>query len=257
MARTYKTEETSFSDERTKCERIFGKEACHQVYDIRPDAIVKAYVRKGEEGRFKEILSSLAKDRIGYNLVPEDELRKIAQSEHHEGICMLVKKREKVTLTNWLSTLRDAKGILFLDGVDNPHNIGGILRSALYFGASHIILNSKTKYNLSGSLARISEGAVEHLYVLQDFDLDQLQSKLQGLGYKIIISTTESNAKIPELKEVPPKWVIVVGSEGAGISKEVQAIGDLSIHIEAGSKLQSLNVSVATGILLYELTKAG
>ncbi len=255
MARTYKKNESSFSDERVKCERIYGREACSQVYHIRPDAIVKTYVRKGEEGRYKEILSDLAKDRIGYNLVPEEELRKISQTEHHEGICMLVKKREKVSLASWSKSLKDCRGVLFLDGVDNPHNIGGILRTALYFGLTHIVLNSKTKYNLSGSLARISEGAVEYLHILQDFNLEELSNKLKEEDFKIIISTTEVTAKLPELKDVPSKWVIVVGSEGSGISKEVSSFGDLAIHIEAGSKLQSLNVSVATGIMLYELTK--
>ncbi len=253
MARTYQADD--YSDERIKSERIFGAEACRQVYELRPDDIVKAYVRKGEEGRFKELLANMARDRLGYKLIPEEELRKVAQTEHHEGICMLVRKREKVDLNSWLATLGESKGVLFLDGVDNPHNIGGILRSAHYFGLTHVVLNSKTNYTLSGSLARISEGAVEHQYILQNFDLLTLHKKLREEGFKFLISTTSSDTGIPELEKMPEKWVLVVGSEGQGVSEAVMKVGDFAIHIEAGSTLQSLNVSVATGILLYECTK--
>lgn len=255
MARTYKVNDEPYSEERERCERIFGKESCIQVYNSRPEAIVKAYVRKGEEGQYKDLLSSMAADRMGYKLVPEEELRKIAKTEHHEGICLLVKKREKLNLSTWLECVNDSKGILFLDGVDNPHNIGGILRTALYFGVTAVVINSPTSFTLSGSLARTSEGAVEYLNILQDFKLENLLKELKSRGYKFVISTTQDEEKVPSLEEVPEKWVLFVGSEGRGISKESKKSADLAVHIEAGSKLESLNVSVATGILLYEFTK--
>ncbi|HMO16814.1 MAG TPA: 23S rRNA (guanosine(2251)-2'-O)-methyltransferase RlmB [Oligoflexia bacterium] len=239
-----------------KEERVYGRASAFSLFQARPDDIIRAFVRKGEEGYFKDILSTLAKKRVLYRLVTQEELFKISESEHHEGICLICKARNFDPLSRFFSVLDKEKSempILFLDGITNPHNIGGILRSAAYFGVRFVLIRSRSHIQLAGSLSRVSEGAVEHLIISRVTNLERVVEELRQRGFVFVVTEVIDSGDVKSSKSTPNKdsqIVLVMGNEQSGISKEVRDISDNSIHIQGSGLIESLNVSVATGIFL-------
>jgi len=239
-----------------KEEKIYGKASSLSLFYSRPDDIIRAFVRRGEEGTFKEILSELAKRRILYRLVTQEELFKITESEHHEGICLVSRARNFDSLPKFFKALDREKPempVLFLDGISNPHNIGGILRSAAFFGVRFILLRSAGRIQLAGSLSRVSEGALEHLIISRVSDLDRIAEEFKQRDYSFIVSdVAEPEGKKSETEESNSrhKSVFVLGNERTGVSKEVRGLASSFLHIAGTGVLDSLNVSVAAGVFL-------
>lgn len=245
--------------EKIKEERIYGKASAFSLFYSRPDDIIRAFVRRGEEGTFKEILSELAKRRILYRLVTQEELFKITESEHHEGICLVCRARNFDSLPKFFKALdreRPKMPVLLLDGISNPHNIGGILRSAAFFGVRFVLLRSSGRIQLAGSLSRVSEGALEHLIISRVSDLARLADDFRQRGYSFVISDVAGNESqkgktASDIKNINgSQFVLVLGNERTGVSKEIRELASMFMHIEGTGALDSLNVSVAAGVFL-------
>ena len=237
--------------QRNEESKIYGENACKMLFEKRPDSIVRAYFVESVTPRFRETLRWLAANRRAYHVVDAKEITNVSGTEHHGGICFIIKKRQSTSVQEYLAQAPKSRDcILAIEDIGNPHNLGGIMRSAAHFGVNAIMLHQADMLE-SGAAVRTAEGGAEFLHAIAAEDLGFALEQMRNAGYTII--TTSSHKGTPLSKaELPAKTVFVFGQESDGLSDKTLQKGDISIAIDGTGNVESLNVSVAAGILLAE-----
>jgi 23S rRNA (guanosine2251-2'-O)-methyltransferase len=173
---------------------------------------------------------------------------------NHQGVIALIPPYQSVSLEKLLeSTTPSSPGFLImLDGITDPHNLGAILRTADAVGAHGVIIKKYGSVGLTSTVAKVSAGAIESVPVAIVTNLTQTLDTLKDKGYWVVGTDMENAVYYREVDYTSP-IVIVVGSEGDGISKLVKKQCDHMVSLPMVGSVSSLNVSVATGVLLYEV----
>ncbi|MFG6657358.1 tRNA/rRNA methyltransferase [Scandinavium sp. M-37] len=230
--------------------RVYGENACQALFLSRPDCIVRAWFIQSVTPRFKEALRWMAANRKAYHVVDEAELAKASGTEHHGGVCFLIKKRNGTSVQQWVREAAEEDCVLALEDVGNPHNLGAIMRSCAHFGVKGVVVQDAAVLE-SGAAIRTAEGGAEHVQpITADSFIDALD-QFRKAGYAIV--TTSSHEGTPLFKAtMPKKMVLVLGQERDGLSDAALDTADLSVAIQGTGNVESLNVSVATGVLLAE-----
>ena len=234
--------------------KICGIHACLAVARERPDDIIRGYfTEQTARARFGDVMKLLAATRRAYHIVEENDLQKITQSTHHEGVCLLVREAPAQSLEDWLASGRLPAGrccLVALEGVANPHNIGAILRVAANFGADAVVMPDAAQAR-SAAVARTAEGGAEATPVLEAGHFDKMTELCRKAGFSIVSSSSHQGTDLFKAN-LPERCVIVLGEETSGLPRKRMADSDLSVRIPGTGKVESLNVSVAAGILLGE-----
>ncbi len=240
-------------ENREKTEKVYGRKAARAVLEKRPEDVLKIAYVEALRMPLREHLRAAAERRVGYDEKSPEELAFIAGSPHHEGICLKVRPREVLWDLEALDDFSRAEGrvrLVALDGVENPHNIGGIARTAAFLGVDGLLLEEAAL--LTPAAVRVAEGGVEHLEVIRSRDLPRLLVAFASRGFAII--GTDAKAKEDVRRLAPPeRAVVVLGGEAHGMSDEVRATLTRSVAIPGAGRVESLNVSVAAGIVLAAL----
>ena len=238
---------TAVSAEET---RVYGENACQALFQSRPECIVRAWFIQSVTPRFKEALRWMAANRKAYHVVDDAELTKASGTEHHGGVCFLIKKRNGTTVQQWVSQADADDCVLALEDVGNPHNLGAMMRSCAHFGVKGVLLQDAALLE-SGAAIRTAEGGAEHVQPITGDSVLEALEQFRKAGYTIV--TTSSRAATPLFKAtLPRKMVLVLGQERDGLSDAALSSADLSVSIDGTGNVESLNVSVATGVLLAE-----
>jgi len=227
-------------------EVIYGLNACMAVFAQRPNSIIRCYLDKNIKQKLGENLKILAKQKSAYHLVEKDELDKLTNTAHHEGISLLVKKRPVIRPVQAFNKLKGKVLIVALSGVQNPHNIGAIARSAAHFGADGIVLPDK--FDPPAASYRVAEGGLESLIIANGTDEELLE--LKELGFKLIAPSPHQGTSLDKFS-FPSKSILVLGAEGLGLDKAFEKKCDALINIPGSGRVESLNVSAAAAVLLY------
>jgi len=229
--------------------RLHGFNAVRAVFARRPAAIRKLYLAEGLIPRLQPLLKWCVANRVGYRVVEEDDLRKLAASSHHEGVVADVLREAPVPLATWLGDLGDGPACaIWLDGVGNPHNLGAILRSAANFGAS-VLLPKHSPLQLSGAAARVAEGGAEAVPLVRLGREDNAIAQLRGAGFTLA-ATLVQGGDDAFTAALPQRLVYVLGHEREGMSPALVAACDLRLSIPGTGAVESLNVAAATAVLL-------
>lgn len=149
----------------------------------------------------------------------------------------------------------DLGGVIFLDGIQDPGNLGAILRSAAAFGVSHVILSEDCVDIYHPRVLRSAMGAVFHLKVWRTGDLLSAVRALQGVGRRVFSAELRSHAIPVDQANLTSLDAIVIGNEGHGISREISLVSDGSIYLPISEDIESLNASVAASLLIWEQMK--
>ncbi len=231
-------------------QRLYGLNAVRAVYARRPQAIRKLYLAQARVPQLQPLLKWCVANRIGYRVVAEDDLRKLAASSHHEGVVADVLRQEPQPLTTWLPELADGpQCALWLDGVGNPHNLGAILRSAAHFGAAAVLLPKASTLALSGAAARVAEGGAEAVPFVRMGREDNAMAQLRGAGFALAATVVRGGTDLFAMR-LPQRLVYVLGAEGEGMDAGLAAACDLRLSIPGSGAVESLNVAAATAVLL-------
>ncbi|WP_413854111.1 23S rRNA (guanosine(2251)-2'-O)-methyltransferase RlmB, partial [Candidatus Ruminimicrobium bovinum] len=171
------------------------------------------------------------------------------------GVVAEISAIEYVELDELIRNVKDKKNglLLLLDGIEDPHNLGAIIRSAVCFGADGIIIPKWRSATVNETVERTSAGAVEHIKIAKVTNSSQAILKLKDSGFWII-GAENGNNSINET-EIPFPSVLVLGSEGFGIHQKIKEKCDIIITIPQENKISSLNVSCAGAVILYEIYK--
>jgi TrmH RNA methyltransferase len=232
-----------------KGERVYGLSAALATFAQRPDAVLSIAHTEAVRAQVAEMLRAAAKKRIAYREVDEEALTKLAQSVHHEGVCLLVRPKPAPTLEALARATGQRGLVLALDGVQNPHNVGAILRSAAYFGAAALLYASEEASPLSAAARRVAEGGAEHVSVVHQAELAPALRQFEQAGFTIVGSDAHAPTSLGKF-QWPARSVLVLGHEQRGLTKPVRALCRSLIAIPGSAQVDSLNVSVAAGIFL-------
>jgi 23S rRNA (guanosine2251-2'-O)-methyltransferase len=221
------------------------------------EEIEQVYLLFGQQGNIINAIRVAAKKRgIKCNQIPLERFRTYTPSQNAQGVIALKQDFKFSSLDEILSNAKNASLplILVLDEIQDPHNVGAILRSAECSGVNGIILTKHNSATITSTVTKTSAGATEHLKICQVNNLSQTIDELKQKGFWIIGSSLE-NAKSYTQVDYKIPIALIVGNEEKGIRKLTASKCDFLVKIPMSGKIQSLNVSVATGILLFEILR--
>lgn len=229
--------------------RVFGLHACMAVFERRRSAIRKVYLEKDRLGALREVIAHCVANRIGYRLLPGDELEKLTKSQHHEGVCFEVLRAPLLALDDALAAVKPDVPAWFawLDGVGNPHNFGAMLRTAAHFGCSGLIVPRDAGLGLSGAACRVAEGGAEAVPLVAIDDADLAIATLHRHRYSVLATVVRGGDDL-FAKRMPERAVLVMGAEEAGMSEALIARCDRRVGIPGSGAVESLNVSAAFAV---------
>ena len=204
----------------------------------------------------QKILSLVKENHLNIVSITPNEMDKMCNGVH-QGIAAELKPYQTVSLEEiiYKAKKKEKKIIVMLDGIEDPHNLGAILRSADVFEASGIILPKHNSVSLNATVAKTSAGAINYVPVAVVNNLNQAIKTLKEEGYWVVSTDGSATISYFSIKYDFPV-VVVIGSEGKGISSLVLKNSDYIVKIPQFGHVNSLNASVAAGILLAEVHKS-
>jgi TrmH RNA methyltransferase len=234
---------------------VYGLSAALAVMARRPSDIVNIAYAQSARKALAPALREAARRRVPYNEFGDDELAQMAGATHHEGVCLLVRARPAPGLDDMVRAATPQGLLLALDGVDNPHNVGAVLRSAAFFGASGMIVADAARKALPASAVRIAEGGAEYVRVWHVPELAPVLRTLRDHAFSIVGADNRAGVLLDAL-QWPARAVLVLGAERVGLTPAVRGACHVVTRIEGTGALDSLNVAVAAGVLLASHARA-
>ncbi|OON95885.1 MAG: 23S rRNA (guanosine(2251)-2'-O)-methyltransferase RlmB [Epulopiscium sp. Nele67-Bin005] len=219
--------------------------------------IEKIFLQKGEtEGSIKKIIGDAKKKGIITQDVEKPKLDELANGEKHQGVVAYVSAHSYSTID---AMLNDAKSknedpfLVILDNIQDPHNLGAIIRTAHNAGAHGIIIPKRRAVGLTSTVAKSSAGAIEYMKIAKVTNIAQTIEELKTKG--VWIACADTTGEIIYQENLKGPIGIVIGSEGSGVSHNVKRKCDFVVSVPMYGKISSLNASVATALMCYEIVR--
>lgn len=190
--------------------------------------------------------------RIPVEYIDAKKMDQLAQG-NHQGAMIEIDDFKTYTLSEILASAKEDTILVLLDGLEDPHNLGAILRSADAAGIDGIILPKHRSVSLTPTVAKVSTGAIDTVKTTEVTNLNQTIKDLKKLGFWIYGTDMGKGAVDYRTVDYKGKIALVIGSEGDGISRLVKENCDYIVTLPMHGSVQSLNASVAAGILFYEV----
>lgn len=237
-------------------EVIVGRHAVKEAMASK-HVINKLLIQEGiKKQQIEDILKKAKSLKLVVQTVPKSKLDAISQSPH-QGVAAYIAPYEYKPLQTFLDE-EDQKNelstVLILDGLEDPHNLGSILRTADATGVSGIIIPKRRSVALTQVVAKASTGAIQHVPVIRVTNLSQTIDTLKDKGYWVA-GAEANNATDYRHMQVDMPLAIVIGSEGQGMSRRVKEKCDFYIKIPMVGHVNSLNASVAASLMMYEVLR--
>ncbi len=235
--------------------KLCGLAAVRARFARDPDSIIRLFFDEATSRKVGIMSKVLAQAKKVYRCVPPVELEKIAGSVHHGGIVAVVQAAavRTPTVENLRAWAARRETVLVLDRIGNAHNLGALARTAAFFGVPRIVIaDEATAAKPSDAAHRVAEGGLEHVEVWQTKDLVALARDLAAAGYEVVGAATRGGP--PEASRSATKPIaLVLGNEEHGIAPELAQACTRLVTIPGAGAVESLNVSVAGAVLLWEL----
>ena len=212
----------------------------HKIYEI--------YSQKGSN---IDLLSLATEKQIKVKEMDKFNLNKILPP-NNQGVGALVDDYKYQTLDNAINTEKENKVFVMLDSLEDPHNLGAILRSADAFNVDAVIIPKNRSVKLNSTVAKVSTGAIEHVNVVEVTNLNQTIKTLKDNGFWVVGTDATTEKTIHDI-DVDTNLCVVIGNEGKGISRLVKENCDYIVKIPMSGHVNSLNASVSAALIIYEI----
>ncbi len=231
---------------------VYGENAVDAVFRTRPADVVKAYFTEEKAPRFGDAMRMMAAERKAYKIVPAEEIARVAKTAHAGGVAVVVRRRVPATVVEYLRAAerRTRDCVVALEGVGNPHNLGAIVRSAAHFGVRAVLYVGEGTLD-SGATARVAEGGAESVDLIRTAGLLRTLGQFHSEGYALATTSSHQGSNLYHTR-LPPRLVVVIGGEEDGLSIPVLQASDMVLRIPGTGAVESLNVGVATALVLGE-----
>ena len=237
--------------ERKKEEKLCGVSACLKAFEKRASDIKMLYVTKAASVLVSPILQFCKDQKKPYEVLSKEKITSFSKMEHHEGVCLLLNKKKILPFIKDPSLKEKKALVLALERIENPHNLGAILRSAAHFGASALLVLTDTRSTLPASSLRTAEGGAESVPVYFVKSWEEELRFLKKEGYSFFATSSHGGADLYQT-DFSKKTVLFLGSEKEGLSEGLLKKIENRIQISGTGEVESLNVSVASALLLSE-----
>jgi 23S rRNA (guanosine2251-2'-O)-methyltransferase len=239
---------------------VYGQNPVRELISARPQAVSVVFVAAGDSGpALKQVRELCARQRVAWEERERNELDALAGPDaRHQGVVAVTGEFEYAELDDVLDAVAAAGRaplVVVLDGVTDPHNLGAVVRSAHVFGADVVVIAKDRAVGVTPVVVKASAGATEHLPIARVTNIAQTISALKERNIWSVAAVATEGAQLPWQVDFAGAVAIVMGAEGQGLRPLVEKTCDLRVVIPMAGKVASLNVSVATGALLYEAAR--
>ncbi len=238
-------------------DRIEGRNAVIELLESGRD-INKILIAKGERhGSINKIIAMAKERKILLSEIERNKLNQIAESQNHQGVIAIVPPFNYCEVEDILELAKQKQEmpfILLLDEIEDPHNLGSIIRTAETAGVHGIIIPKRRAASVNSTVSKVSAGAVEYMKIARVNNLNETIHYLKKQG--LWICGTDMNTDVIYTKQdykIP--LAIVIGSEGFGMNRLVKENCDFLVKIPMKGRITSLNASVSAGIIMYEVLR--
>lgn len=235
--------------------KVYGRHAALKLAEKRPQDIIRAYTTREGVFEFKNIIRHCVDNKLAYHVVEKEELDSVSRATHHEGIVLVVKQKPIPTIKEML-TQPGRVLIVALEEVENPHNLGAIMRSCAHYGVNGIIYEAKVPVALTGSAFRTAEGGAESVPAIHHSNWNEVFELCKPLGYKCFATSSHDGLSLFNTV-FPEKSILFLGAEGVGLSDKIIKKMNGLLQIPGTGEVESLNVSNATAAILTEWYRQG
>ena len=213
------------------------------------------YIKKGEnEGSINKIIGKAKDMKIMIKVVDKNKLDEMSESKNHQGIIAVANEYRYFELEEILEQTREKAGFfLILDEIEDPHNLGAIIRSAEASGVDAIIIPKRRACQVNATVEKTAAGATSHIKIVRVTNLAQTIEKLKESG--IWIYSVDMDGADYTKTDLKGKIALVIGNEGKGLSRLVKEKSDFTVSIPMKGHINSLNASVAASILMFEAVR--
>ena len=238
-------------------EQVEGRNAVLELLESGKD-INKIYIESGEKtGSINRIIALAKENKVLISYVDKNKMRQMATTENYQGVIAVVPPYEYVEIEDILKEAKDKNEdpfVVILDGIEDVHNLGAIIRTAETAGVHGIIIPKRRAASVNATVNKVSAGAVEHMKIARVNNLNETIKELKEAGLWICGTDMETKTYYYD-QDLKGPLAIVIGSEGFGMSRLVKENCDFIVKIPMKGKITSLNASVSAGIVIYEAVK--
>ena len=238
-------------------DQIEGRNAVLELLESGKD-INKIYITKGElKGSINKIIAIANEKKVIIVEKDKRQMDMMAQTENYQGVIAIVPPYEYSDVEDILNTAKERNEdpfIIILDGIEDTHNLGAIIRTAETAGVHGIIIPRRRAAQVNSTVSKVACGALEHMKIARVNNITDTISKLKENGVWICGTAIDAEKYYYD-QDLTGPLAIVIGNEGKGISDLVKRNCDFLVKIPMKGKVTSLNASVSTGIIVYEAVK--
>jgi 23S rRNA (guanosine2251-2'-O)-methyltransferase len=235
---------------------IYGIHPCEEMLSRNPNRIHRVYFSqtRGDRKAF-ELLRRCRSRRIPYQVVPTRRLSELAGSAKHQGVVVHCSPKPYADFEELMRRFERSQPLFVLAAsLEDPRNLGALIRSAVAFGASALLVERKHSVALNATVAKASAGMLEHMPVARPRSLEAALAGCREKGYSVV-GALPGAAKRPHEIDFRRPTVLIVGGEHRGIPRYLRALCTDVVGIPTTARVGSLNVSVAASIVLYECAR--
>lgn len=239
---------------------LYGRNSVSEFLESCPEMIEHLYILRGVKKKDLSRIASLAgRNNLELTELPRQEMDKLCKATKHQGVAAAIRQYSYSDLEAIISGSKNRSScsrVLLLDHLEDPQNFGAILRTSGFFNIDGVVIPKDRAVHVTPAVVKVSAGAVSSVPVARVTNLSDVVRKLKDRGYWIIGSDVREGRHLSDLDINDLDVAIILGSESSGVSPNLRKLCDFIVHINGYGKTESLNVSVAAGILLYELTRS-
>ena len=229
---------------------LYGKNSVLNAIEAKK--VIEVFLK--ENFKDENVFKILKENKIFYSFKRKEEIDFLSNNQKNQGIIAKINDYKSINLDELIDKNKGNKSsiLIVLDNLEDPHNLGAILRIADVFNVDGIIYKKNNQVGLTPTVAKVSTGAINFVDCVEVTNLNQTISKLKEYGYWVYASDMNAKHNYFDIK-YPSKTVLIVGSEGFGISRLVKENSDELIKIPMSGHVDSLNASNACAIIVSEV----
>jgi len=237
-------------------DRIYGLNAVSEALKARGRAFQYVGVaRERHDGRLERLVQECRRAGVAVRFLGREELDRLAENALHQGVVAVTSAKAYVDVDDLLASRRGEHALLVvLDGVEDPHNLGAILRTADAAGADGVVIPERRAVGVTGTVAKASAGASEYLPIAKVTNIGRTLEELKERNLWMV-GLDERGTQTYDAVDYNMDCAVVLGAEGKGIHEQVRKKCDFLVSIPLLGSVPSLNVSVAAAIVLYEIVR--
>jgi 23S rRNA (guanosine2251-2'-O)-methyltransferase len=236
-------------------EVIYGLHAVESALRNNRENVLQLWVQQGRhDGRIRRLIDLATSAGIAIEAISTDRLANKCEGERHQGVVARLRSGERPVFELEDLLERDELLLLVLDEVQDPHNIGACLRTADAVGADAVIVSKNRSPGLTPVVVKVASGAADHTPYLQVSNLARALEKMRDAGVWVIGTSGDTVTTLYDC-QLTKRMAVIMGSEGKGMRRLTREACDQLVSIPMLGSVESLNVSVATGVTLFELRR--